>query len=282
MPIERQPGLQPERIASAQADRSDHLVLQQRPRHRLGLAGRNGNLKAVLAGIARPRDMAVDAAAVRQGEFGTCRRHEGQAGALATRTGQNGGRRRPLQRQQGPVLHGDVIDVAGQMRPNMRVVRLLARRIDDQHQPAVVVRRGRARDDQVVENAAGLVEQQRIAHAPGAEALEGPRRQRLQRLCRGLMVGTGNEALAHMRDVEQAGLFTRPGMFGDNAFKLHRHGIAGKRHQPAAERFVQRCQRCFLETAGLRACRCHFGPRVKACDADRGPTARPRPLCHGT
>ena len=82
-------------------------------------------------------------------------------------------------------------------------------------------------------------QQQRVAHLPELQALEIARRQRLQRGGGGRVVRTGEEALAHMRDVEQAGVLARPAVLGEDALVLDRHGIAGEGHHARAELDVQ-------------------------------------------
>ncbi len=75
--------------------------------------------------------------------------------------------------------------------------------------------------------------------------------QGLQRLG-GVVAGLGGEAyLAHVRDVEQAAGIPGLGMLDQDAGRvLHRHFVAGKRHETRAEFFMQRIQRCALQGAG--------------------------------
>ncbi len=93
---------------------------------------------------------------------------------------------------------------------------------------------------EVVNDAARLGGQQRVALPPGPEAADVAAHQTFQRLRRTV---AGQHGLAHMRDVEQSGMGPAMQMFGhDAAFAtgrqfifevvLHRHGIAGKRHHP--------------------------------------------------
>ncbi len=139
VPVERQPGLEPERIARAEPDGLHLGLRQQRAGERLGMLGRDGNLEAVLAGIAGARDMAVDAV-----EFCARRAHEAErlrAWAMVPHQCRGRG---ALQRQQRPVLGGLKRHAGGQMRADMRVVDVLARRVEDQAERAVAVLRERS------------------------------------------------------------------------------------------------------------------------------------------
>ena len=59
-------------------------------------------------------------------------------------------------------------------------------------------------------------------------------------------IGPGDGELAHMADVEQAGVAPGPEMLGHDAFILDRHLIAGEGHHPPAMRAV-----CW---SSMRAC----------------------------
>ena len=55
----------------------------------------------------------------------------------------------------------------------------------------------------------------------------------------GLEARAFHEALAHVRDVEQAGVLARPIVLGEDAGGvLHRHVIAGEGHHASAELHV--------------------------------------------
>jgi hypothetical protein len=116
--------------------------------------------------------------------------------------------------------------------PQMRQIFFLARGVDDEHQPSVNARR-----HQIVEDAAGFVQQQRVAHAPRREALQIARNQLFERLRRSL---AAQRDLPHMRDIEQPGFGARVQMLGDDAGRvLHRHLVAGERDDAGAARAVQ-------------------------------------------
>ena len=58
--VEAKPGLQPQRVAGAEADRDDLRLLDQAVGQGFGLVGGNRNLEAVLAGVAGAGNQAVD------------------------------------------------------------------------------------------------------------------------------------------------------------------------------------------------------------------------------
>ncbi len=76
-------------------------------------------------------------------------------------------------------------------------------------------------------------------------------RQRLQRPRGGRVVGPLQEGLAHMRHVEETGLFARPVMLGEDAGRiLDRHRIAREGHHAGAERAMERRERRFEQGFG--------------------------------
>ena len=157
-----------------------------------------------------------------------------------------------------------------QARRDVRVVGVLGRRVDDQHQHAVLGRIGRARHHQVVEDAAALVGELRVALAAGREADDVAGHQRFERARHRLVVGADQERLAHVRDIEQAGRAAHMIVLGDDAVGiLHRHVVAGERHHAAAARDMQRMQRRLLERRGR-------GRRRRLAGRDRGGFRRMR------
>ncbi len=88
-----------------------------------------------------------------------------------------------------------IVMSVGQMIEEIGDVVIFGRAVDD-HVDAVLA----PRDHQVVENAAILGEQQRIAHLRRAKPLDVARQQRLERRVGAL---AGKQQLAHMADVEQ-------------------------------------------------------------------------------
>ncbi len=137
-----------------------------------------------------------------------------------------------MQRQEGALEARLDRDRGVEMRRDMREVIFLARGVDDEHQPIIG-----SRDDQIVEDAARLVEQQRVAHPAWREALQIAWNQRLK----GARRRSAEEPdLAHMRDIEEAGVGAGMEMLGDDARGvLHRHLIAGKGDHAGAQRAVQ-------------------------------------------
>ena len=95
-------------------------------------------------------------------------------------------------------------------------------------------------DDQVVDDPAALVRQQRVLRLAVADAVEVVREQRLEELrARGPL----DVQLSHVRDVERAGVGADGEVLGDDALVLDRHLPAGERHHPRAGRDVALVQR---------------------------------------
>ena len=93
---------------------------------------------------------------------------------------------------------------------------------------------------QVVDDPAGIVEQHRVAQAAILEQHQLARQQRLERL---VDPRAADDQLAHVADVEQAGMGAGPQMLGDDAVILDRHGIARERDHPRAMGTVPRVER---------------------------------------
>ena len=103
MSVEGQARLQAQGIPGAQADRADAVIGQQCSPNPGCLGGWQGDLKAVLAGVARARDDQVDPA--KPGQGGAV--HEGHVGGSRHMRRQDRSRLRPLQGQEGAVLDPD-------------------------------------------------------------------------------------------------------------------------------------------------------------------------------
>ena len=164
--------------------------------------------------------------------------HEGQIFDTGDEPRQGGHRLRSLQGEQAVTVHRHKGNALRQPRAHMGDVAMLGRAVDD-HVEIV----DPARDHQIVDDPAGRVEQQRIAHAVDAEALDVAGQQRLQR-ARHIVARQGK--LPHMADVEQAGMVARPLMFGEDTVILDRHRIACERHHPRAARAVPRIERQWI------------------------------------
>ena len=110
-----------------------------------------------------------------------------------------------------------------QMLRDVVSVDRLAAGIGDNHQATGVMG-----DHEVIDDAAGLVQQQGISLAALRQTLEVPGRQRFQHLRRTI---AGQAELAHVRYVEQAGGGAGVQVLGQYTGRiLDRHGIAGEWH----------------------------------------------------
>jgi hypothetical protein len=105
------------------------------------------------------------------------------------------------------------------------------RRIHDQQE----ARRLALVRDQVVDDAAALVRQQRVLRLAGGDAVEVVREERLQQLARPRPLDL---ELPHVRDVERARVRAHSPVLGDDALVLDRHLPAGERHEARAKRDV--------------------------------------------
>lgn len=115
-------------------------------------------------------------------------------------------------------------------------VLLLAGGVDDQEQ-GVLAQVG---NHQVVENAALLIGEHGIALHTHWQVDDVHRYQAFQRL--GGVSATQND-LAHVRDVEQAGLLAGVQVFLEHAQRvLHRHVVAGERHHACTQFQMQGMQ----------------------------------------
>ena len=151
---------------------------------------------------------------------------------------------RPLQRQQRAVVGRHQPHAGRQPRVDLVEIGGLGGGIDHQHQHAVLPRLVGAGHHQVVEDAARVVEELGVALLARLQPDDVGRHQRLQRPRRGLVVGAEQERLAHVRDVEQAGLGAGVGVLGQDAGEvLHRHLVAGKGDESGAACGVARVQR---------------------------------------
>ena len=92
-----------------------------------------------------------------------------------------------------------------------------------------------------------------------------------------LVIGPDQEGLAHMRDVEQAGVLARPVMLGEDAGRvLHRHVVAGEGHHAGAERHMLAHERRLEQR--LRRLRCRpSSSRVGSGQPSASPSNRAGP-----
>jgi hypothetical protein len=178
--VEAQARLEPQRVARAEAGGRDLGLGEQGARERLGLGGGDRDLEAVFAGVAGARREAGDAVDRRLGAG-----HEGEPGELGREALHHRGGLRALQREQGPLGQGLDQAAGGQVRAQVRGVGLLAGGVDDEEQVVVA-----PRHHQVVEDAAGVVREERVALLARGEADDVDRHQRLERR-RGVVAGRG-------------------------------------------------------------------------------------------
>ena len=110
-------------------------------------------------------------------------------------------------------------------------------------------------DEHVVENAAGVVGDERITDLTRLHVDDAARRQRIEE--RRDVGGIGRSAVetepAHVRHVEQAGGGADGGMLGGDRRVLHGHRPAGEVDQPPAESDVTIVQRRSGERFGHRS-----------------------------
>ena len=136
-------------------------------------------------------------------------------------------------------------DASGQSLAHEREVDRLSRRVDDEAQSAV--RAGRARHHKVVDDPALVVEQLRIALAPGREAPKVGGAEMLEKGRDGAMIGALEQRLAHMGNVEQPGGFAGVEVLGeDSRGILDRHVVAGERPHARAKLDMQGVERGLL------------------------------------
>ena len=149
-----------------------------------------------------------------------------------------GGEPEPLERARAlhgeqRVLVGDVAHVGAAQLALLQPLEagLAVRRVDDEQVPVLV----EPVDDQVVDDPAGLVGQQRVLRLAGREPVDVVRERRLQQVARRRPFDLD---LAHVRDVEDAGVGAHGAVLGDHALVLDGHLPAGERHHARAERDV--------------------------------------------
>ncbi len=180
--------------------------------------------------------------------------HERQGGGVRRQARHDGDGLGALQGQQRSVVQLSKPDGFAQIGREVGEVDVLAAGVDDQEQ-AVFIQAG---DHQVVDDASGLVGEQRVALAAGFQAGDIAGDQPFERCCH---VGSGERGLAHVRDVEQPGVSAGMKMLRENAsfaaggevagqIVLHRHGIARERHHAGAVAAVPGVERGRLQRRG--------------------------------
>ncbi len=239
MAVERHAGFQTQAVAGTQADRPDLGKAQEFVPQVADTIRREADFEAVLAGIARARNIGGFTQQVEGSTF-----HEIKIAGFRAKFLHHLVRLGALQGQQRAFGQDFELDVGTGFVIGDRVgddleILVLARRIDDQQETFGLG----PRHHPVVQDAALGIEQQRVLLLAGRQDGKIGRGQGLER-------GDGALArqprLAHVRHVEQAGGRSRPLMFGQHAFVLHGHVIAGKRHHTRAKCDVAIVKRCIL------------------------------------
>ena len=239
MAVETKPRLKPQRIAGPKADRLELRLGEERTCDIVRLPRSDRDLKTVFPGITRARDRAVDAV-----EFDARRAHEGELRGFRAIAAHDFSGLGALEREKSTVFNRHQRDARGEIAPDPVVVDRLARGIDDESETAIVGRRSRAGDHQVVDDAAFRVGELGVADFAEAKAADIARHELFERAGGRVMAVADNEGLAHMRNIEEAGMLARPVVLGDNAgWILHRHLIAGERHHAGAEAHMQVIER---------------------------------------
>ena len=235
--MQRVADLEAERVARTEPARHRSAREHRVPQSRRVFA-RDEQLDPTLAGVPRSVDDALDPVdpARRERE----RRRVVETEAL-DRAGTLHGEESALARD---VAHVRATRLA-LLQPLIVVARV--RRVDDQEVPA----RLEPVDDQVVDDAATLVREERVLRTSDLDPVEVVREQALEEVLR---VRALDLELTHVRDVEDAAVRADGPMLFEHAGVLHRHVPAGERHHPCAERHVTVMKRCLRKGLHGRGC----------------------------
>ena len=205
MAVERHPGFEAEHVARAEPARFETglaVLGEQRIPHGRGFFGREEDLEAVLAGVARARDDDRLAQAFQARLGAGVVFHRGQVGFDVRLQPFDGAR--ALDRDERAVaVQVRRLDVAGEVAADVRPHLVGVAGVDDE-QPAVLVE---PVEDDVVVRAAVLVGEDVVARLTGLhvrDLVDG------QRLGPGADVGAAQIDLLHVREVEQAPLACGP------------------------------------------------------------------------
>ncbi len=176
--------------------------------------------------------------------------HERHIGRLGCKLCEHGGGGRSLQRHQRQSVLWIQGNALRQSSLDMGVVGVLHGSVHHEVEPALVAGSPDASDHEIVEDAAILAKQLRIALLVGLEVQHVGGNQRLERLGHGFvaLVLGDEEGLAHMGDVEQPRMLAGPVVLGEDARGiLHRHVVAGEGHHAGAEGHMLGMERGFQE-----------------------------------
>ena len=244
MSVQRIAHLEAQRVARAHATRYDAmLTMRQDPVPEIACAiGRAHQLHANLAGIARTRHEARHAG----DHTCDCRERLDRVGTrclLRPDVGKQLECDRALQRDHGRLVALVGHDGAALLEP--LEVRQVGRDVAgvDHQQPDLV---GQLVDDQIVDYATLLVEQERILRLPFLEAVDIAGERLAQQI---LGSGAGYLELTHMRDIKDAGAGADGAMLLIDADVVDRHLPAAKLDHACAEFLVAVVQRCAAKAA---------------------------------
>ena len=265
--VEAQPGFRAQAVPRAEAAGEDAGLGEEHAGEALGVAAVHADLEPVLAGVAAAADPGRDAA-----DGGADDAHEGECCGLGAERAEDRGGLRALKGQQRAVRVA--LDVGeGEVPGQVQGVRVLAAGVGDDDEVAAVVGH-----HEVVEDAARLVEQQRVALAAGGEALDVGRHERLE----GGGVAHGDGHLAHVADVEQGGAGAGVGVLGHEAGGVSDGQlVAGERDHLGAELAMQRVERDLVEGVGLVRVDVEHGLGLVVRQARVLPRGATCPMCTG-
>ena len=237
MAVEGHGGLQPQRVARAQAAGNQPVVLP-RLQERVPQGGRVGigavELEAVLAGVACARDEALDP----RHRHLRDERIVARGRLLIADLGKDGPGLGALQGELGHVVaHVGQLAVAKEVFAHPAYVLVAVGRVD--HHPVCIL--GKAVDDQIIHHAALGIAHHAVAHLAVAHGGKVVGEQLLQ-ICQGS--GSLVEHLAHVADVKQAAGLTHGHVLADHARGiLHRQHVAREGHHAPFQRHVAVIQR---------------------------------------
>ena len=229
--IQAQAGFQPQRIACTQANGLDFGLLQEGAGKGKRRVRGDGDFKPVFAGVAAAgeKDFTPMPDKALAG-------HEDQPAHTRHQALQRGGGQRPLQGQQRRIGQRRDLATRTDVPLHMGGICHLAGPVDDDQK----IRRA-AGEHQVIQDAGVGIEQHAVALAPGCEADDVDRHERLQSRH---SVNTDNAELPHVRDIKQAGCVAGVQVFGHQACRiLNRHAVTGKGNHARTQFQVQVVQR---------------------------------------
>ena len=192
MPVKRQACFHPQAVSRAKTNRLHFRLCAQKRRNLFRRISCNRDFEPVLARISGARNRRIVA-----GDFKLAKAHKGEVGQLifASRMPRQGiGRFGPLQGEQRVILHMMERNAIRQSGSQIRNIVPFARPVHHQ-----IERIGPARDHQIIEHTAIVIEQQRIALAAKLERREVNRQHGLNRFVKPF---TGQQQLPHVAHIK--------------------------------------------------------------------------------